>query len=416
MREGGGKQSAALLVVGARLPKRSETFVYREVFGLRERGMKVLVASVHKPERGLGEDRLDRLAEEAIGVYGMGGYRLLWDAWLGLVGDVLRTFRTVISTTLEWVGEGGWKTARGWRVFLQMLGGLALAHRVKGLGVGHVHAHMAHVPSTIGLVAARQLGVPFSFTGHAADLFRDASLLSSKLKAAAFVACISEWHREYYRALWPRGDGVYPIIRCGVDIPELSLKERPDQSLVVMAVARLVPKKGIDLLLRAIALLECEGLSLRVAVVGDGPERVNLRTLCDGLGIAGVVDWVGALPHREVCNKLREATVFVLPCRVDRDGDRDGIPVVLMEAMAVGVPCVSGNLPAVRELIEDGETGRLVKPDDVLELKEAIGEMLRDADLRRRCAMQGRRRVEEEFSSNVNLPRFVAALDGGVTE
>lgn len=297
---------------------------------------------------------------------------------------------------------------------MQMFGGVALAHRVKGLGVGHVHSHMAHVPSTIGLVTARQLGVTFSFTGHAADLFRDASLLSAKLKEASFVACISRWHRDYYRALWPRGDEGYPIIRCGVDVPELRAKGGCDSSFVVMAVARLVPKKGIDLLLRAVALLECEGLSMRVAVVGDGPERVNLRMLCEVLGMASVVDWFGALPHREVCEKLREATVFVLPCRVDADGDRDGIPVALMEAMAAGVPCVSGNLPALRELIEDGETGRLVKPDDVLELKEAIGQMLRDPDWRRRCARQGRRRVEEEFSSEVNLPRFIAALDGGL--
>lgn len=404
---GGG--APAILYVGSRLPALSETFVTREVLGLRARGVPVAVASVHPPQRGLGDGALDGLAEEAVPVYGAGVGRLLADAGAELVSRPWRTLGTVALGVRDAVLGRDVAAAGRPKVLWQCLAGIALARRARARGIGHIHAHMAHVPTSIAMYAAGQLGVGFSFTGHAADLFRDRSLLSVKLRRARFAACISRWHRGFYRSVVDVSEDRLPLVRCGVE-PAGAPSEGADPRSV-LAVGRLVPKKGFDVLLRAVALVREAGEPVRCTIVGDGPERERLHALARELGLGRAVAFTGALGNAVVRAMIPGHGLFVLPCRVDERGDRDGIPVVLMEAMAAGVCVVTGDLPSIRELVEHERTGLLTPPGEAKPLAGAILRLLENPGERAALAAAGQERVREEFSLDRNLDRLRGAFE-----
>ncbi|MEM6333119.1 MAG: glycosyltransferase [Planctomycetota bacterium] len=416
--EGGRAGGAARVAyVASVLPKRSETFVYRELMGLAERGVGVEAVSLYSPERGLGDERLDAIADSAVTVYADGWVRLGFDVVVGLMTSA-RTWGAIGRGVEDALGSG---ESLGGRVkaVVQAAAGVALARRLRGRGVDHLHAHFAHAPASVAMYAARAMGVSFSFTGHAADLFRDAHLLGRKLRRAAFVACISEWHRGYYRGHYrgmvERDDAAYPVIRCGVAVREPVAAACGDEAGPTLAtVARLVPKKGIDTLIDALAEVRKTHAGCRAIVGGDGPELGALRARAAELGLADAVEFRGAVAHADVPGLLAEADVFVLPCRPAEDGDRDGIPVALMEAMSAEVCVVSGDLPTIRELIEDGVSGRMVEPGDAAALAATLREVLSDDARRAELAAAGRRRVVEEFSDGVNVDRLVAAFSGAM--
>jgi len=262
---------------------------------------------------------------------------------------------------------------------------------------------------------AHALGVKFSFTGHAADLFVDRQMLASKVGAAAFVACISHWHRDFYHSL-ETGQDQFPIIRCGVDVSQFkpSVDRAQSSVLKIAAVGRLVVKKGFDTLIEALALrvVSPEGAKYPVSVdvIGGGPEEIRLREAARQSGVDEAVAFRGEQPNGIVRDLLAESDLFVLPCRTADDGDRDGIPVALMEAMASGVCVISGRLPAIEELVKHEACGVLVPPGEASALAQAISRLAGDDALRQRLAGAGRKRVEEEFSSPVNLERLEDSL------
>ncbi len=404
-----GTQGPSLLYVGAQLPKLSETFVTRELLGLRRQGYAVHAASLRAPEDGLGDEALERLGQEALPVYGAGAAALLRDALAEVATNtegaaaVLRlALRDALLATDLPLG------ARP-KLFAQAAAALALARRARPLRVSHVHAHMAHAPATVAMYVSQALGVSWSFTGHAADLFRDRALLSEKLARASFVACISRWHRAFYRRSGAITPDRLPLVRCGVDPHEFEPAAERDPRLVA-AVGRLVDKKGFDVLIEAMAALRARDLDLQCVIVGEGPQRARLEARCRALGLEDRVELVGARPNGEVRRLLARSAVTALPCRTSGDGDRDGIPVVLMEAMASESAVVAGDLPTIRELVVPEETGLVVPPGDPAALARAIERLARDEVLRRRLATAGRRRVLAEFSADVNLRRLRAAL------
>ncbi len=401
-----------LLYLASQLPKRSETFVYRELFGLRAAGVTVLAATLHPPERELGEARLEALAAEAIPVYGAGTRRLFRDCLLECLVHPWRSAGTLLLAWRDALGADDLPNlAARLKVPGQAIAALALAHRLRGRQIDHLHAHFAHAPATVAMYAARQLGVSFSFTGHAVDLFRDRALLKPKLRRARFVNCISTWHRAFYQELVARPEAQYPVVRCGVDPAEFAPSARPaGNPPLLLGVGRLVPKKGFDVLLAAAVRLAARGVAFRVCIAGDGPELARLRMQAGAPGLAGRVEFPGACSAAHVRALLRDADLFVLPCRVDAEGDRDGIPVVLMEAMAAGVPVVSGDLPALRELVQPGVTGLLVPPGDADALADCLAGLLADPEQRAVLAAGGRRRVTEEFALEVNIQRILNVL------
>jgi len=396
-----------ILYLSSILPKRSETFVYREIIGLREIGIAVETASLYRPESGLGDPGLDEMAIHSIPVYGTGMPALILDAAVFAVRSPLRALRLLGLALTDAVTADDLPPVGRLKVVPQAIAALALAHRVSGRGLTHIHVHMAHAATTVGMYAASALNLPFSFTGHAADIFRERGLLRQKLSRAAFVACISNWHRAWYAQIYPRPDDDYPVIRCGVDVPTAPADPGKSDSLRIVSLGRMVPKKGFDALVDAVRELHDRNVPVHATIAGDGPELANLKALAKSLP----VDFPGPIDNRAVPALLAGADVFALPCRISTDGDRDGIPVVLMEAMAHGVCCVSGDLPTIRELIENHHSGLLIPPGDAGALSEALAALAGDPTLRARLAENGRLRVKEEFSSTENIAKIIRSFE-----
>jgi colanic acid/amylovoran biosynthesis glycosyltransferase len=381
--------------VAARLPTLSETFVYRELMGLRGRGRDIVPVTVRKPLGPFVDPALNALAKEALQVYSRATAAVLPLAALSMPGQFARAVRDAATADLP----GG--SSRG-KFLLQAAMGLAAAWRLKGKGIGHVHAHLANTPATVALYLARGLGATFSFTGHANDLFVHREALGFKLREAAFVSSISRWHQGFYEEIAP--GGARPVIRCSVTVPPLAA-----DGADIVSVGRLVAKKGFDLLIRAFARLDRPGMRLRIA--GDGPERQALVALAEAEGVADHVDFLGAQPHAAALALIRSGAIFALPCRTSATGDRDGIPVVLMEAMAAGKPVIAGQLETIAELVEDGKSGLLVPPDDVDALADALRTLIDDTAGRTAMGLAGRAHVQNEFSDDINWDRLEAAID-----
>jgi glycosyltransferase involved in cell wall biosynthesis len=388
-------------------PLRSETFVYREVRALRERGWTVRTCSLHRPHDVPAA--LEDLQTGSIIVYDGG---VIGSALAEALCHPIRSLVTFCTALTDAIAPGE-PTSAGARLKLipQALVGMSLARHVRG--VEHIHCHFAHAPTTVGMYAARQLGKTFSFTGHANDLFQRRALLKRKLERAAFVSCISQWHRELYESIEPGKNQKYRVIRCGVVAADWERDNLPaiDQRLRVLSVCRLVEKKGIDTLIRALAELRARhAISWRLTVAGSGPDMARLAELANELNCADDIQWLGAVENERVKSLLGQADVFALPCRTDSRGDRDGIPVVLMEAMAAGVPVISGDLPAIRELIEDGKNGLLICGEDVAALADRLASIARDDGLRKNLSCAAQKRVQEEFSLAMNADRLEQAL------
>jgi colanic acid/amylovoran biosynthesis glycosyltransferase len=406
------RRKRALALVAPLYPSLTETFVHREAEGLRERGWPVYTVSLHPvpPER-----RAADVGAADLTIYGSAAPATLARALGELALHPLRSLTTLGTALWDALvpGEPMSLAARLKVLGLSVLA-LGLAPRLRRRGVAHLHCHFANGPGTLGMYASKQLGVSFSFVGHANDLFDRRSLLRRKLERAAFVSCISEWHRDWYLGLCDRARDRYPVIRCGVDLmvwKPRAEEPSPARPLRVGAVARLIEKKGIDTLLRALAACgEREGIDWRLEVAGDGPQRTRLEALARALGCVDAVAFHGIVSEERVRSLMSSSHLLVLPSRTDRLGDRDGVPVVLMEAMALGIPVIAGDLPTIRELVVDDETGLLVEGNDVLRLSRCISRLAADPQLRRRLAGAARRRVEKEFSQEANLDRLEGLL------
>jgi glycosyltransferase involved in cell wall biosynthesis len=295
---------------------------------------------------------------------------------------------------------------------------VGLADRILRDGdVVHLHAHFAHRTTTVTWLAAILCGLPFSFTGHAKDIYRGnlnpAGLLPRKLRAAEFAVTCTRANLDHLRALAP--DATVHLMYHGLnaDLSAL-LRDAPPrpaaaEGFTVIGVGTMVPKKGFDVLVQAVAQVRERGVDARLVIAGEsGPEDPRIRALIDRLGLAPHVELAGPLSQVELLARYRSATVAALACRVVSDGDRDGIPNVLVEAMATGLPVVSTTVSGIPELITDGENGLLVAPDDPAAVADALLRLAKDPAERERLARAGADVVANRFDGDALATRMAA--------
>jgi glycosyltransferase involved in cell wall biosynthesis len=295
----------------------------------------------------------------------------------------------------------------------------ALADRLLTVGdVRHLHAHFAHGTTSVAWLASRMTGIPFSFTGHAKDIYagslNPAGLLRRKLLAARFAVTCTDSNRQHLQALAPEASVHRLYHGLNADLAELLSSPNgagsPRHALHVLGAGRLVEKKGFDVLLEACALLVSRGVNVTVTLAGEeGDQSHTLRRQVERLGLVARVRLCGPLSQAELLSQLRAASVFCLPCRVLQNGDRDGIPNVLVEAMASGVPVVTTPVSGIPELVSHGVNGLLVPPDDSAQLANALARLHGDADLHERLARTAEATVRERFDGET-LARELAAL------
>jgi glycosyltransferase involved in cell wall biosynthesis len=283
------------------------------------------------------------------------------------------------------------------------------AASLRGEEVSLIHSQWVHSCGSIGMYGAWLLGVPFSFTGHAADLFRDRVALLDKVRRAEFIVCISNFHREFFRSLGAPEEKLR-IAYCGIDVAHFAPggAGAPSPRKRILAAGRLVEKKGFANLIEACRRLAERGEDFECVIRGSGPLEGELRARCERLGLDGRVRIEGKeLQQEEIPRFMAQGDLFCLPCVRARDGDVDGLPQLLMEAMACGLPVVSTRLVGIPDLVVDGETGVLVESGDCGALAEALAGLLRDPARASRLAERGRAWVVEKFDIEKSLEPLI---------
>ncbi|MDX2036744.1 MAG: glycosyltransferase family 4 protein [Isosphaeraceae bacterium] len=279
------------------------------------------------------------------------------------------------------------------------------ARQLRDKEVSHIHAQWCQASGTLAMYGSWLLGIPFSFTGHAADLFRERFAFEDKIRNAEFIVCISSFHRELYKQHGARDEQLVDVF-CGIDTDQFPYAFHPIEGgrPRILSVGRLVEKKGFDVLIDACGILRDRGVDFECVIAGDGPLESSLRDqviaadLVDRVQLTGRPILQGDLPRF-----LSTGHLFAQPCVWARDQDVDGTPRTLMEAMACGIPSISTRLVGIPDIIEDGIAGLLVEPRDAVGLADAMERIISDPALAERLSKGGRERMERLFQIDVCL-------------
>lgn len=391
-----------VIYVVSLFPCWSETFIVREIKALIERGVDVRIVSLKHPVEALVQSDAAALASRVI--YPPKGWALVRQCLAEAVSNPTATGSELVGL---WRGLRGrpLALAKSWVVWVRTLGLLATLRRLQPR---HLHAHWATYPSTAAFWVSGRTRIPFSFTAHAHDIFLEDHLLLPKLKAAAFGVTISDFNRRYLAEhISPLATSRVRVIHCGVEPGDYAFRPRGRQPGLVLSVGRLDTIKGFPCLIEACAILAHRGVAFECAIIGDGPLRESLEQRISELGLQHRVRLLGACKQEQVREHLYAASVFALASVVTAQGDRDGIPVALMEAMACGTPVVSTTVSGIPELVTHGYNGLLAEPGDARGLASCIEQMLASPENACKMAERARRTIEADFDVAVEAGKLV---------
>lgn len=388
-------------------PRLSQTFIVNEVLALERRGVPIeLFSMVHSGEHVVQPQVSDvqarvRYLDEPL------GWRAALDAHRRvLMAAPLRYLRTVLFATFHPGLSAGYATASVWGCLQAAVRISATLLRLSDAGrtPTHLHAHFAHDPALVALLVHRLSGLTYTFTAHARDLLQipAPNLARRAAEAAALVTCCQA-NADYIDAAVPAtSKPPVRVVRHGVDLDQFRPAPAPPESATptLVTVGRLVEKKGFGDLLQALSQVKASGHAFTCRLYGDGPLRQTLLATRDRLGLTEEVALLGEQDREQIVAALTVADAFVLTPILTDDGDRDGIPNVLVEAMACAVPVVSTTAGGIPELVHDGVNGLLTVPGDVAAVATRIEKLLDDPHLRRALGSAGRRTVEADYNVN----------------
>jgi colanic acid/amylovoran biosynthesis glycosyltransferase len=398
----GGLKVAYLV---SRFPKLSETFVLGEILAVEEQGVQVELFPLLR-------ERDDVVHSEARPLTARAHYQpflslLILRSQLHFLRSRPRAYVKAFADLLH----GTWGSLNYFVGALGIFPKVAHAARMmETSGVEHVHCHFSNHPAAAGFVVHRLTGIPYSFTAHGFDLHVDRHMLCEKVAEAAFVVPVSEYNRRLIvEECGEQVLGKLTVIHCGVDTDFFRPRESPpaERPFSLLCVGTLHEVKGQGYLVEACRLLMRAGVDVSCTFVGDGPDRAALTRQVAAAGLEGRVAFAGRRTRAELAKLLPSAHVLVAPSVPTREGKREGIPVVLMEAMASGVPVVASGISGIPELVEGEETGLLVPPRDAGALARALQRLRDDPALRARLAHAAREKVVREFDVRANAAELI---------
>lgn len=396
--------SWSIAYIMSRFPKITETFILNEMVALEESGLQIEVFPLVREKTAVQHRDADRFVSKAH--FPIWGSAALWAAqlyWLRRRPSQLFN----IWITMLWGNRASLKFLL--RTAAAVLAGADFAREIERRQVSHVHAHWATHATTAAMVVHRLTGISFSFTGHAHDIYVNQSTLAKKIAAAAFMVTISDYNKRFVtNAVGPQLGKKIQVIRCGVDTTlfQPQPQKADDQPLHILCIGRLEKKKGQTYLIEACHLLQQRGVKFACRLLGGGDDREALASQIKTAQLNDVVELLDHQPRRVVLQMLAWADVVVMPSITLPNGKKEGIPVALMEALAVGLPAVASDLSGIPELIVDGETGLLVPEKDPQALADALLRLDRDPLLRRTLGKQGRTKVISEYDLTKNTARL----------
>lgn len=376
-------------------------WVAAEVQRIQDQGVPCVIHSMRAPHQNFyGSDWAERINKETRLIYPINPFVLLWAVLLAPIRFRGRFFSALTNALFA-----SRESLRARVSCLFHLGVACLwANGLRRQDVHLIHSQWIQSGGTIGWYAGWLLDKPFSFTGHAVDLFRDRSALRDKIRSAHFIVAISEFHRRFYIEEGANNEKIHTVY-CGIDLEDFSYRYRPiGTPTQINSFGRLVEKKGFDTLIEACALLRDRGRDFRCTIGGDGPDEEELRLLIRKFGLDDIVELKGEpILQENLPAWLDRADVFAQPCRWSADNDVDGIPRSLMEAMAIGLPSVTTDVAGLPDLVIDGESGLLVQPNNPSELADALERIIVDTALAEKLSRGGRRQVEQRFNLDTCL-------------
>ncbi|MFM7446034.1 MAG: glycosyltransferase [Tabrizicola sp.] len=373
-----------------RFPRFSETFILNELLALEALGIECHVFSLLTPPDEPRHARLSQLRAPVTYLAKPATITPVSDAEDAVlfVGNDPRSVASLQAKAAE------------------------VARLARQAGITHLHAHFGSDPTTVALLAARELGGTFSYTAHARDIYHtyvspevDTAKRRAKLSEAAFTVTVSDCNLDHLSTLCPEAaERIYRLYN-GIDLTLFS----PADNVVpgrIVAVGRLVEKKGFSVLVDACAELRDRGLAFDCRIIGDGPLQGALQAQIADLDLAGWVTLTGPMPQERLADELGTAAIATLPCVIAQDGDRDGLPTVLLEAMGKGIPVVTTTVTGGPEIVAEDETGLLCRPGDPVALADALEALLNDPGRARAMGIAGRRRAEQLFDLSTNALRL----------
>jgi colanic acid/amylovoran biosynthesis glycosyltransferase len=393
-------------------PAVSHTFVLREIDALRDRGVEIATFSIHRAPSDQLLAHADRVAFETTYTILPPRWAALFAAHLRIALSAPRAYLLTLALALRLAPAG--LRGRLWQ-FFYFVEAVVLLTECRRRGIRHIHVHMGNVAADAALLAAH-LGSAiepkrpwsWSFTLHGPAEFFDVShfRLAEKLRRAQFVVCITDYTRSQLMALsHPEVWDKLHVIHVGIPIEQFTRSEharRLSENPTILFIGRLVPEKGHAVLLEAAGLLAERGRRVNVTLAGDGPHRPTLERYAEQLGLASQVSFPGAVGQEEIHAMYADASIFCMPSFAE------GLPGVLMEAMAMEVPVVSTWITGVPELIDDGRTGLLVTPGRADELADALERLLADPALCRETGLAAREKVIREFNTESSAEQLHA--------
>jgi glycosyltransferase involved in cell wall biosynthesis len=385
-----------------RFPSFGQTFCYREVAELDRQGFAPPIFAIRKPKDEPPQDwdecivkRVHYLPEEKE-----------------LLDDVHRASKKgkltaeIIAALDEWGRR---------RDFLRLYQAVCIGLRLREIGIRHVHAHFAGMAARTAFWIGRFFPITFSFTAHANDIFapRDFEIGLDKLvDAARVIVTETDYAAKFLRERFPhRAERIHRIYN-GLDLTPYRRADFAASPPSIVAVGRLITKKGFADLVRACRLLLDRGKSFRCEIIGEGPLEQEFREQIAQLGLQSHVELLGPRPQHEIREHLAAGTVFVLPSVVEADGGMDNLPTVIMEAMAAGLPVVSTPIGGIPEMVLQNETGFLVPSGDVAALAGAIEKVINDRSLAQKLGRTGYERAQRLFSIEKNVRALCTLFSG----
>ncbi len=399
--------NGALGYVVRKFPVLSETFVLNEVLGLEARGVPLHIFSLQEPNDPRFHEDLPKLKACVSYVPDFTEPSKLLRHHACFRRKHPQRYRRALYYTLRCARPGLW-----WR-FIQAG---YVASEARRLGIGHFHAQFANAPATVACLSSRMSGIPFSFTAHATDIYKhrvDPKALRRKVEDARFVVTVSEFNKKYLEELTGSRNGKIVRIYNGIDLRRFAPNGRPAPGRFrVLCVARLVEKKGHRVLIEAMKLLKERGLEVECELVGKGGLRSELEALIRERGLQDSVHLLGPRTQLEVLDRYHRAHLYVLPCLVASDGNREGLPVSIVESLACGLPVVTTAVTGIPEVVRDGENGILLPEADPKLVADAIESVIENPDLYRQLRNHARASVVPAFDRDLTAAELHHLLNG----
>ncbi|MBI9077041.1 MAG: glycosyltransferase family 4 protein [Desulfatibacillum sp.] len=382
-------------------PRISETFISNEILLLEKMGFKIHLISMRHPRESFCHDSVKQIQApvdylpqtlwQPMAIFLRHNIPLALErpgVYFKALGLAFKRFlRTKKSATFKHLLQAGY-----------------VVHKVlPQSGIVHLHSHFAHSPTSVAMFTSMLSGLPFSFTAHAKDIYTsDERQLAEKIRLAQYVVTCTEYNRQHLQKV--ALDGRTPIYRIyhGIDVDffsDAASTRKPAPPYKLFTVARMTSKKGLPTVYRALKILNDRGIEFEHTLIGDGDDRDEILSLIKELGLENKAKCLGTQPHGVVLEHFRNSDLFVLGCEVAKNGDRDGIPNVFLESMAMGVPVVGTNVSAIPEVLQHRKTGLVVAPKSPESMADAMMEILTREDLRNRVKEKALELVSKEFSN-----------------